>query len=186
MSNFVPFPEPTRLPELCLIGMCLDPAAEGPQFFALIEQGEGGGRTATANGRILFFSTPALVARALELAGETFACHLTGTSATSAPMPKQVDVLCDVAQSLFLVNSQQEDSDGVLLDCIACLDDLLRATELNVPASYIAVLNALAERLEGNPEFGGFLAEQGIDRETVEDAILWCVGAITVKSTWIG
>ena len=101
-------------------------------------------------------------------------------------MPKQVDVLCDVAQSLFLVNSQQEDSDGVLLDCIACLDDLLRATELNVPASYIAVLNALAERLEGNPEFGGFLAEQGIDRETVEDAILWCVGAITVKSTWIG
>ena len=74
----------------------------------------------------------------------------------------------------------------MLLDCIACLDDLLRATGLNVPANYIAVLNALAERLERNSEFGSFLAEQGIDRETVEDAILWCVGAITVKSTWIG
>jgi hypothetical protein len=101
-------------------------------------------------------------------------------------MPKQMDVLCDVAQSLFLVNSQADDSDGVLLDCIACLDDLIRATGLNVPANYRAVLNALAERLERNPEFGSFLLEQGIDRETAEDAILWCIGAIAVKSTWIG
>ena len=61
-----------------------------------------------------------------------------------------------------------------------------RATELNVPANFMAVLNALAERLERNPEFGSFLAEQGIDRETLEDAILWCVGAIAAKSTWIG
>lgn len=140
-----------------------------------------------ANGRILFFSSPALVARALQLADDdTSAGGLPGTIATSVPMPKQMDVLCDIAQSLFLVNSQPDDSDGVLLDCIACLDDLLRATALNVPANYIAVLNALAERLERKSEFGSFLAEQGIDRETVEDAILWCVGAITVKSTWIG
>lgn len=101
-------------------------------------------------------------------------------------MPKQMDVLCDVAESLFLVNSQADDSDGVLVDCMACLDDLLRATGLNVPANYSAVFNALAERLERNSEFGSFLAERGIDRETVEDAILWCVGAVAVKSPWIG
>ncbi len=186
MSDFVPFPAPPQSHELCLIGLRLDPTAEGPQLFTLIEQDEAGGRPIMANGRILFFSTPALVARALQMAGDAPAGGLPGTSATSAPMPKQMDVLCDVAQSLFLVNSQAEDSDGVLLDCMACLDDLLRATGLNVPANYIAVFNALAERLERNSEFGGFLAEQGIDRETVEDAILWCVGAIAVKSTWIG
>jgi hypothetical protein len=139
-----------------------------------------------ANGRILLFSSPALAARALQLADKAIAGGPQGTVATSLPIPKQMDVLCDVAQSLFLVNSQTDDSDGVLLDCIACLDDLLRATELNVPANYIAVLNTLAERLERNSEFGGFLAEQGIDRETVEDAIMWCIGAIEVKSTWIG
>jgi hypothetical protein len=187
LSDFVPFPTPRQPHELCLIGLRLDPTAEGPQLFTLIEQRESGGRTIMANGRILFFSSPALVARALQLADENaIAGGLPGTSATSVSMPKQMDVLCDIAQSLFLVNSQPEDSDGVLLDCIACLDDLLRATGLNVPANYIAVLNALAERLESNSEFGSFLAEQGIDRETVEDAILWCVGAITVKSTWIG
>ena len=106
MSDFVPFPAPRQPHELCLIGLRLDPTTEGPQLFALIEQGESGGRTVMANGRILFFSSPALVVRALQLAGETIAVGLPGTSATSAPMPKQMDVLCDVAQSLFLVNSQ--------------------------------------------------------------------------------
>lgn len=139
-----------------------------------------------ANGRILLFSSPVLAARALQLDDKAIAGGPQGAIATSPPMPKQMDVLCDVAQSLFLINSQTDDSDGVLLDCIACLDDLLRATELNIPANYIAVLNALAERLERNSEFGSFLAKQGIDRETVEDAIMWCVGAIAVKSTWIG
>jgi hypothetical protein len=185
MSDFVSFP-PQQSYELCLVGLRLDPTAEGPQLFALIEQGEGGSRTLTANGRILLFSSPALVVRALQLAGGIFVGGLQGTIATFTPMPKQMDILCDVAQSLYLLNSQTDDSDGVLLDCIACLNDLLGATELNVPANYIAVLNGLAERLEHNSEFGSFLAEQGIDRETVEDAILWCVGAIAVKSTWIG
>jgi hypothetical protein len=186
LSDFVPFPATRQPHELCLIGLRLDPTAEGPQLFVLIEQRGGESRTIMANGRILFFSSPAIVARSLQLADKAIAGGLTGTSASSVPMPKQMDVLCDVAQSLFLVNSQTDDSDGVLLDCIACLDDLLRAAELNVPANYIAVFNALAERLERNSEFGSFLAEQGIDRETVEDAILWCVGAIAVKSTWIG
>jgi hypothetical protein len=186
LSDFVLFPAPRQPHELWLIGLRLDPSAEGPQLFTLIEQGEDGGRTITANGRILLFSSPALVARALQLAEDASAASLPDASAASVPMPKQMDVLCDVAESLFLVNSQSDDADGVLVDCMACLDDLLRATGLNVPANYIAVFNALAERLERNAEFGSFLAEQGIDRETVEDAILWCVGAIAVKSTWIG
>lgn len=183
LSDFVPFPTPRQSLELRLIGLRLDPTAEGPQLFALIEQSEGGSRTIAANGRILLFSTPALAGRALQLSE---ADDLPGTIATSAPMPNQVDVLCDVAQSLFLVNSQTVDSEGVLFDCIDCLDDLLRATGLNVPANYIAIFNALAERLERSPEFGSILEEQGIDRESVEDAIMWCVGAIAVKSTWIG
>jgi hypothetical protein len=185
MSDFVLFP-PRQSHELCLVGLRLDPTAEGPQLYALIEQSAGVDRPLTANGRILLFSTPALAARALELAGGAFVGAPQQTSATSTPMPEQTDILCDVAQSLYLLNSQTDDSDGALLDCIACLDDLLRSTELNVPANYIAVLNALAERLEHNSEFGSFLTEQGIDRETAEDAILWCVGAVAVKSTWIG
>jgi len=185
MSDFVLFPAPQQPKELHLVGLRLDPTIEGPQLFALIEQGAGGGRTLTAQGRILLFSTPALAARTLELANKALASG-PGAGVISAPLPKETDILCDVAQSLYLLNSQTEDSDGVLLDCIACLDDLLRASQLNVPAPYISVLNALAERLERNSEFGGFLAEQGIDRETVEDAMLWCVGAIAVKSTWIG
>ncbi len=186
MSDFVPFPAPQQAYELCLVGIRLDPTAEGPQLFAVIEQREAGASTVTVKGRIVLFSAPALVTQALKLAGDVFTGAREQTNTTSAPMPKEVDILCDVAQSLYLLNSAMDDSDGVLLDCIACLNDLLGATELNVPANFMAVLNALAERLEQSPEFGSFLAEQGIDRETLEDAILWCVGAIAAKSTWIG
>ena len=186
MSDFVSFPAPQQPYELCLVGIRLDPTAHGPQLFAAIEQSETGARTLTVKGRIVLFSAPALVTRALNLADDAFARSRQQTSDTSIPMPKEVDILCDVAQSLYLLNSGTDDSDGVLLDCIACLDDLLGATELNVPANFMAVLNALAERLEHTPEFGSFLAKAGIDRETLEDAILWCVGAIAAKSTWIG
>lgn len=31
-------------------------------------------------------------------------------------------------------------------------------------------------------EFSTFLSREGFDRKTIIDAILWCIGAITVKS----
>ena len=149
LSDFVPFPAPRQPHELCLIGLRLDPTAEGPQLFALIEQRESGGRTIMANGRILFFSVrPWLPAHFNWPATRIAGGRREQTNTTSAPMPKADGCFVRRRAESVLVNSQTDDSDGVLLDCIACLDDLLRATELNVPANYIAVLNALAERLE--------------------------------------
>jgi len=65
-------------------------------------------------------------------------------------------------------------------------DDLLRAVKLNVPAEYAAVLSAVAERLGENPEFASFLEERELSREKLEDALMWCVGAVAVKSSWVG
>jgi len=73
----------------------------------------------------------------------------------------------------------------VLFELIAVFDDLLRAVKLNVPAEYTAVLRAMAERLGENPEFGSLLKESGLTREQLEDALMWCVGAVAVKSSWV-
>ena len=89
------------------------------------------------------------------------------------------------ADALHIANSQPEDTDGVLLETIAIFDDLIRAIQINVPAQYMSVLSALSERLATEPEFATMLADTGLDRETIEDALMWCVGAVVVKSRFV-
>ncbi|HEX6880039.1 MAG TPA: hypothetical protein VF135_06725, partial [Terriglobales bacterium] len=101
------------------------------------------------------------------------------------PAPNELEIYCDIAQALHIANAQDEDPDGVLLETIAIFDDLIRAIQINVPAQYMAVLSALSERLAVTPEFASMLSEAAIDRETIEDAIMWCVGAVAVKSRWL-
>ena len=71
--------------------------------------------------------------------------------------------------------------DGVILDCLLVFDDLVRATKLHMPDRYQGILTELAARLtEGTPLHKIFTSPSL--REHVEDALLWCVGAITVKA----
>ena len=85
----------------------------------------------------------------------------------------------------MLPTRKTEDGDGLLFELIAVFDDLLRAVQLNVPAEYAAVLGAVAARLGESREFASFLAERGMSREKLEDALLWCVGAMAAKSSWV-
>jgi len=97
--------------------------------------------------------------------------------------PTELALFCDVAEVLHLVNAKQEDPDGLILECIGCFDDLVRAAKVNVPAEYMSLLSAMSERLMESNEFGSFLADKGLDREKLEDALMWCVGAVAVKAT---
>jgi len=64
------------------------------------------------------------------------------------------------------------------------VDDLVRATHLSMPALYQSALSDLMEHLQRTHMYGEFLRDHG-SRERIEDALLWCVGAITMKSTMI-
>jgi hypothetical protein len=92
-----------------------------------------------------------------------------------------VETICDVAQTLYLVNSQDSDPDGVVLDCLLIFDDLVRATELSMPERYQGILTELAARLTEGTSLKKIFASDAL-REHVEDALLWCVGAITMKA----
>jgi hypothetical protein len=176
-SDFVPFPPPAPTDALYLVGFRLDPAVEGPQLYTLFVLESENDRPLARENRVLFFADPRRAPDALKLADNDFARFPV--------IPDELEILCDVAQALYIANAENEDRDGVLLECIALFDDLIRATEINVPAQYMAVLSAVSERLASNHEFASMLAETGLDRETLEDALMWCVGAVTVKCTFL-
>jgi hypothetical protein len=177
VSDFVPFPPPPPTEALYLVGFRLDPDSEGPQFYTLFVLESENDRPLIANGRVIFFFDTARAADGLKLADNDMSRF--------GPAPREIEVLCDVAEALHIANAQDSDSDGTLLETIALFDDLIRAVQINVPAQYMSVLSALAERLATNPEFATMLAETGLDRETIEDALMWCVGAVAVKSRWV-
>lgn len=176
-SELVTFPSKTFNRELYLIGFRLDPAAEGPQFYTLIgDEGESE-RPITRGGRVLLFRRIADAQKALVTSDNGFA--------DVRPVPTELELLCDISSALYVANAEDTDAEGVLFEMIAVFDDLLRAVRLNVPPEYTAVLSALAERLAENPEFASLLEARKLSREKLEDALMWCVGAVAVKSSWV-
>jgi len=158
--------------ELALIGLRLTPYYEGPQFYTVLAVGGENERPLTAENSIVFFRRPEQVDIAL---------HLDDSLSQLQPAPRQVDSICDVAQSLYLVNSQDADPGGVLLDCLLILDDLVRATRLHMPERYQAILTELTGRLTEGKQLKQIFVSASL-RSHVEDALLWCVGAVIVKA----
>ncbi|MDR3762599.1 MAG: hypothetical protein P4M01_00735 [Acidobacteriota bacterium] len=174
LVNFPPQPLPR---ELYLIGFRLDPASEGAEFYTLMgEEGESE-RPIARDGRILFFRQPLEGLKALMASNNGFA--------DVRPVPKELELLCDIGGALYVANSEAVDEEGVLFETIAVFDDLLRAIRLSVPDHYARVLALVAARLTENPEFAAFLDAEKLSRNDLEDALMWCVGAVMVKSTWI-
>jgi hypothetical protein len=176
-SELVTFPPKTLNRELYLIGFRLDPGEDGPQFYTLIgDEGESE-RPIMRGGRLLLFRKATDGLKALMASDNGFR--------DLRPVPTELELLCDISGALYVANAEDTDAEGVLFEMIAVFDDLLRAIRLNVPPEYTAVLSEVAERLAQNPEFASLLTKKHLSREKLEDALMWCVGAVAVKSSWI-
>ncbi len=160
--------------ELVLVGFRLDGQHDGPEFYTLLAVGGDNERPIMGQGRLLFFSRPGLAAKALAL----------DPSLAKLKPPEEVETFCDMAEVLHLINSQNVDSDGVVLDCLLLFDDLVRATRLHMPDRYQGLLTELAARLTERQQLVDIFSSDSL-REHVEDALLWCIGAIAVKSRMI-
>ena len=162
--------------ELALIGIRVSPRHEGPQLYTLLAVGGQNERPLIAEGSIIFFTDLQLAARALALDASM--------SGLGEP-PLELESICDVAEALHLVNAQDRDPHGVVLDCLLMMDDLIRATRLHMPERYQGMLTELAARLTEGRQLREIFSNESL-RSHVEDALLWCVGAITVKARVIG
>ncbi|MGD0931788.1 MAG: hypothetical protein ABR902_14150 [Candidatus Korobacteraceae bacterium] len=162
--------------ELVLVGFRLDGDHDGPQFYTLLAVGGDNERPLTAEGRLLFFTHPELGPKALALDPDL---------AKLGPAPQEIETFCDIAEALHLINSQNTDPDGVVLDCLLVFDDLVRATKLHMSDRYQGLLTELTARLTERVQLKDIFSSNSL-REHVEDALLWCVGAIAVKARMIG
>ncbi len=158
--------------ELALIALRVTPYHEGYQLYTLLAVGSDNERPLTANGGIIFFTDPKAAAKALAL---------DPSMSQLGPLPNHLESVCDLAEALYLVNSQDTDPHGTLLDCLLLLDDLVRATRLHMPERYQALLTELAARLTEGKQLKQIFSNASL-RSHVEDALLWCVGAVTVKA----
>ena len=167
--------QPTHHEELVLVGLRLDPQHDGAQFYTLLAVGGDNERPIAVEDRIVFFARPELASKALALDSEL---------AKLGPAPQEMETFCDVAQTLHLVNAQDVDPEGVVLECLLIFDDLVRATRLHMPDRYQGLLTELAARLTERATLRDIFRSHAL-REHVEDALLWCVGAIAAKSRMI-
>jgi len=158
--------------ELVLIAFRFTPYHDGPQLYTVLAVGGDNERPVTADGSIVFFRRPEQADAAQKL---------DPSMSQLGPAPKEVESICDVAQGLYLVNSQDTDPNGVLLDCLLILDDLVRATRLHMPERYQAILTELTARLTEGKQLKQIFVNASL-RSHVEDALLWCVGAVVVKA----
>jgi len=163
---------PPQHQELVLLGVRLDAQHDGPQFYTLLAVGGDNERPIMEDGRLLFFTRP-------ELAGKALA--LDPNLSQLGPAPQEIETFCDVAQALHLVNSQDADPEGVILECLLVFDDLVRATQLHMPDRYQGLLTELTARLTERARLRDIFSSHQL-REHVEDALLWCIGAIAAKS----
>jgi len=168
----LPIVQPQHHEELLLVGFRVDARHEGPQFYTLLAVGGENERPLTCDGRIVFFTRLQLAAQALAL---------DAGLAQLGPPPQELETFCDVAEALYRVNSQNSDPDGVILDCLLVFDDLVRATRLHMPERHQAVLTELAARLTEGAQLGSIFRKPAW-REDAEDALLWCIGAVTAKA----
>ena len=158
---------------LWLFGFRIDPETETPNLYTLIVYGEQE-PPLVAGGQLVFFTRPELAINALQL------CDIN-ISKLGRP-PTQIDSICDIAETLYLLDAEDIDESGIMLNCLNALLNLVNATLTPMPTEYKQVLYALADNLNIDQEFASFLAEEDIQRSEIVNAILWCVGAITAKS----
>jgi hypothetical protein len=168
--------KPHRPEELALIAVRITPYHEGPQLYTLLAVGGDNERPLTADGGVVFFRRPEDAEAAL---------RLDASMAQLSPAPQQVESVCDVAEALYLVNSQDKDTHGTVLDCLLILDDLVRATRLHMPERYQGILTELTARLAEGRQLKQIFSTPSL-RNHVEDALLWCVGALAVKIRVVG
>jgi hypothetical protein len=166
--------KPHHHEELALIAFRVTPYHEGPQLYTLLAVGGENERPLSADGSIVFFRHPEEGVQAVKL----------DTSMSQLTPPAQVESVCDIAESLYLVNSQDADPRGTLLDCLLILDDMVRATRLHMPERYQGILTELAARLTEGQQLKQIFSNPSL-RSHVEDALLWCAGAIAVKARMV-
>lgn len=157
-----------------LLAVALDPDRPTPELYGLIYEAETD-VPLMVDGRIVFFRDPARAHDLIrEYGGSLVADHID----VAKPF-----FWCDVAQALHFLSAGGFDDGAAVLGAVNALLDLVRATGIKMDDRRKKALYAIADYCTFNKDLTKYLEEEGdySSRELV-DAVLWCVGAVVVKS----
>jgi hypothetical protein len=158
-----------------LLAIGLDPDKATPDLYTLVFVGEHD-VPLMADSKIVFFTDPQKGAALLAAHG---AAHVADHVDIEKPT-----MWCDVAQALHYLDAGGIDADSSVLNAVNALLDLVRATGIAFTERRKKALYAIADYCTFRQDLTAYLEVEGdySSRELV-DAVLWCVGAIVVKST---
>jgi len=156
-----------------LIGFIIDPDAETPQLYTIFFPGDID-KPLTNQGYILFFSDLQITTKAIKAGDIDYHNFIYP--------PTEVDLVCNIAELLYLINHETRDDSAIIVDCLNILFDMIRAIHINMPPNYQSILYAFADHLTFNQEFASFFTKQQTSATAISDALTWCIGAIVSKS----
>lgn len=157
-----------------LLAVGLDPDKPMPELYGLIYEGEAD-VPLMVDGRVGFFTDPARARALIEWYG--------------APLvADKIDVAkpffwCDIAQTLHFLSAGGTDTEASVLGAVNLLLDLVKAIGAKMDDRRRRALYAIADYCTMSKDITKYLEEEGdySSRELI-DAVLWCVGAVAVKS----
>jgi hypothetical protein len=161
---------------VALIGFRLNPNTETAELFTLMAFGFRD-FPVKDDRQVVFFTKPALAHQAYERFPEEIR--------ELGPPPSEVSLVCDIAGALHIIESKAHDDSATVLNCLNTLFDLIDATDLEWSTDYKNALQRLADHLTFDTDLTLFFGEQ-VSRNHAIDALLWCVGAVTVNAKIIG
>lgn len=157
-----------------LLAVALDPDNPTPELYGVIHEADKD-IPLMVDGRIVFFTDPA---RAPELILKHGGAWVTDPIDVAKP-----SFWCDVAQALHFLSAGGFDDGADVLSAVNVLLDLVRATGAKMDDRRKKALYDIANYCTFDKDLTKYLEEEGdySSRELV-DAVLWCVGAVVVKS----
>jgi hypothetical protein len=165
--------QPGEISGISLVGFRLSPDSEKPDWYTLFTYGEKD-IPVMDNDQVVFFKSLDLVDRAHALFDDNINSLF--------PPPSEPDLICDVAEMLYIINNEDRDESATIVNGLNTILDLVKATQINLPAECKEILYRLADHLTFNREFGAYLNQNAVTREAITNAIIWGIGAITIKS----
>lgn len=171
-------PGPDDRPSVYLVGLRLRTTTAGADVYTLLLMydgtGEGQDRPLTRDGAIVWFADPELASWALEGADEEFRGANLRIEAA--------ELVLDLPRVLRLVAEGRDDQNATIVDCLNALLDIVPATGFALSPGHRKCLSDLADHATFSTDIEAFMADQAHDRETILDALVWCVGAIALNS----
>lgn len=157
-----------------LLAIGLDPDKPVPDLYGLIHEGATD-VPLMVDGRIVFFTDPKRAEELIQRYGKPLVAD-------------RIDVAkpffwCDIAQALYHLSAGGTDTDASVLGAVNVLLDLVKASGSPMDDRRRKALHSIADYCTYSKDLTKYLEEEGdhSSRELI-DAVLWCVGAVTVKS----